>query len=269
MLLATTSSSRCSAICRDSPIRRAFSIGCAPLSDAARPPEAKPVGPHAASSPKPRRRQRLAEPVPTRKMSIQINGLAKMPGMRQAGKFSLSQTTHPAKLSAFGGAWQESVNHSEPNVTAQGAEASRRARPVRVAAGVGRRSSRGSRSMAAKAKAGGRRGRGRSATRTAKSAGERPAEAQAAAQADHHRGVGVAGARRRRRRRPISVFSGGKAAKAAAAPVKARGLRRRAGGAGQSLQRRQRAHAISQGQDRARTARSDADRRRSSRRCRG
>ena len=79
-------------------------------------------------------------------------------------------------------------------------------------------------------------------------------------------GAGVVSRARRRQRRAISFF--GRARQSGGAPratIKPADLRRPAGRAGQSVQRRQRPHPISQGQDRARDCPTRRSARRSSR----
>src|SRR5215471_8595908 len=70
MLLATTSSSRWSAICRDNPIRRAFSIGLAPLGEASALPGGTIPTILAGGSPKPQPLRTIAGDVPETKFEL-------------------------------------------------------------------------------------------------------------------------------------------------------------------------------------------------------
>ena len=102
---------RCSAICRDSQLERGFHSACS-LPNACPPSHAAPVG-FAARYPKPRLTVTM-QPRAKRQMRW-INGLGKRT-VGRPGKFSPVKPC-TRNLSAPPGASQQSVNHSEPNVT--------------------------------------------------------------------------------------------------------------------------------------------------------
>ena len=106
MLLATTSSSRRSAICRDSPMRSAFSIASAPLEPAAAAPS------RGRTAPKARRRalpsRRLAGDIAARRAKsenrVDIRCLDEIAGGVPGGKNGHFGRLDPAKISAFAAA---------------------------------------------------------------------------------------------------------------------------------------------------------------------
>jgi hypothetical protein len=113
MLLATTSSSRLSAICRDKPMRSAFSIGTlSPFSRARRRRPASPLV-HAAASPK------LPAEVEVQKLCQWVklcrNGHLgeKMMAVKRAE--TATARRQPGKFFRPGRTTQASVNHSGPS----------------------------------------------------------------------------------------------------------------------------------------------------------
>ena len=126
ILLATMSSSRCSAVCRDRPMRRAFSIDVTPLTTGCppRPPFRRSIG----CSPKRPLGQGVAEPVPTRQNSVNINGLSQRRAIRRRQDWPFAGA-HPAKSTGFLRRGKDSINHTNlPSLPRR----RRRPRPVTV-----------------------------------------------------------------------------------------------------------------------------------------
>ena len=254
ILLATTSSSRCSAICRDSPMRSAFSIGQAPLGrrhDPPRPPVVvRPRLSQAAARPA------LQPPCQIGIILVKSNGWRIKAGSPRGRKIRSAAWFDPAKFSAGSGT-KASVNHSYLTSMRRLS----RSRLVLRCPPCDRPAHGGLNGKASTAKGEAerrRRGRERTARRSSR-------QTQAVAQADHHRRPALSSCSAAAAPAPISSSASAGRRTPPRRGGQARGVRRSAGRAGQSVQHRRRPHAISQGQGRARIAGPGADGRRSSR----